>query len=263
MNGTISSVPWFTKFHGATNFKKMQDLLDYGDYEDEDMLETVDTEPDEVTKTLLQFAENATSDIKKYLGRRKDEDSCDIFKDKWKTGMSGKALYYADLLKAAQGNDSSDDTKKQSRVKLDNRHKYTGKINKKLGLGPLEELFQFILPKKIKLEDKKVKRLNQTHKVPLHDRKLPSSFWREPLLNSCCNSKLQTETQRGSINCDTSKEPELNFSNLTVVSNASPITPDFNDLLDSWNRDENMEISAGNPAFTSHSTYCSTAISAK
>ena len=161
----------------------------------------------DVTSQLLNFADSVSGDIRKFFGRAKDQDdSCDVYEDKWKTMKSGRELYYMDLLRIAQGD--SDPSSKRNREKdnnssvsspsssslspredLDNRSKFSGKRDDNVGMGGLADLFDFGL--KHFLHDKKQKpsaksrisTLNMTppsNVTPMSDRKFPDSFWREP-----------------------------------------------------------------------------------
>lgn len=83
--------------------------------------------------------------IFKSFRKKKDEDSCDIYEDKWVTTKSGRELYYADLLRIAQGENVDTKNTKElltlnnaSQDKTDNKHKFTGKLDLKMGLGPLK-----------------------------------------------------------------------------------------------------------------------------
>ena len=89
-------------------------------------------------------------DIKKFFRRKKDEESCDIYEDKWVTTKSGRELYYADLLRIAHG-ESVELNKTIKEITLptspnnnnDTKYKYTGKMDMKVGLGPLNELIAY------------------------------------------------------------------------------------------------------------------------
>jgi hypothetical protein len=213
------------------SYDEMDDEDDFSDHDshysedllDDEMQVDCERQPD-VTQQLLNFAEMVNADIKKYFGRRKgDEDSCDIYEDKWVAPKSGRELYYADLLRIAQGGDGAVDhrsskTKRELTPVLeslaeedksvDNRSQFTGRMDKALGLGPLNELFDYGLRQYLadrKHKHKQSKRLKVDIR-PMQDRTLPGSFWREPgTVGQRTNSLIQP-----------------------------PRPPDFSDLLSSW-----------------------------
>lgn len=189
-----------------------EDFLD-DDFEDPLM----EPQPPDVTKRLLGFAEMVNIDIQKYFGRKKDEDSCDVYEDKWIATKSGRELYYADLVKIAQG--ESVDSRKTSDGE-DNKRKYTGKMDTRMGLGPLNELFDYglrhYLTEQKQKSKKNVKRLKQQdikkldEVVPMTKRKLPDSFWNEP-------------------GCQKQNDRRVNGA---LLQTSQP--PDFSDLLHNW-----------------------------
>ena len=120
---------------------------------------------------------------------KKDEDSCDVYQDKWTSKKSGRELYLADILRIANGGESVDETKKSSRKseaesKRSEMNGSVGRVNKNVGLGPLDELFRDFQKgtKDSVNKAKKPKRLQTYHGkgISLQERKLPSSFWIEP-----------------------------------------------------------------------------------
>ena len=212
-----------------------EEFSDGFDEDDEDMTDQT-TESSDMTKQLLDFAENVNSDIQKYFGRKKDEDSCDIYEDKWISKKSGRELYLADILRIANGGDSSEDTKKTSRKEVELRKNGTlGKVSKSAGLGPLDELFRDI-PKDLKdtvHKGKRAKRLQGSNGkgTSLLDRKLPSSFWIEPSVRR--------------NNTDEQKSIESSKSTIATSqgkTSHAPATPDFSDLLESWTREESSSV---------------------
>lgn len=180
----------------------------------------------DITQRLLNFADMVNQDIKKFFGRKKDEESCDIYEDKWVTTKSGRELYYADLLRIAHG-DSVELNKHLKEITSpispnnnnDSKYRYTGKMDTKAGLGPLNELFDFGLRKlkKVKRPPKFDKKIEDS--VPMQHRKLPESFWKEP---------------------GTNIDSRMNGLNALNSSRA----PDFSDLLQSWARGEEEEFSS-------------------
>ncbi|KAL8561219.1 hypothetical protein ACOMHN_024476 [Nucella lapillus] len=199
-------------------------------------------EPD-MTRQLLTFADRVSADITKVFGRKKgDEDSCDVYEDKWTVTKSGRELYYADLLRIAHGDfgDSKSPSSKTSskhknaEVSEDNRHSFTGRADLSLGLGPLGELFDQGLhtgkQKKTPSHNSASKRqrtdsqLTTSKSVPMSGRSLPESFWVEPGVGG------QTTGSSGL---------DLPVATSSVVhSLSSGKLPDFSDLMDSWNGDQ-------------------------
>ena len=207
------------------------------DFEDEvDIEYEVNTKPD-VTKQLLDFASMVSTDIQKFFGRKKgDDDSCDIYEDKWISTKSGRELYYADLMKIVHGEDKGGKESSSSPLLdisnsiieyKDNRNTFSGKLDKKQGIGPLNELFEyglrhFLADKKLK-HSKEIKRLKSDVKrfdnlTPMQSRKFPTSFFREPGIQ-----QGNTDTRTNSGN--------------SVLQTNNP--PDFSDLLESWRLDRN------------------------
>ena len=217
------------------------DFSDHDSHYSEDFIddleedEAVVIKPPDMTRQLLDFAELANADIKKFFGRRKDEeDYCDIYENKWNTTKSGRELYYADLMKIVHGEDKVRKSSSTSPPLLDisnsnhskditdNRNSFSGKPDKQIGLGPLQELFDyglrhFLSDRKFKMKDSK--RLKTDNKklesiTPMQSRKLPSSFWLEP---GSHGSHIRMN------------------SGASVIHSNNP--PDFSDLLDSWRLD--------------------------
>lgn len=205
-------------------------------YDDEEEEESASKTPD-MTKQLLDFAEMANADIKKFFGRRKDEeDYCDIYQNKWNITKSGRELYYADLMKIVHGEDKGGSRKSNStspplldisnsnpqRGVVDNRNSFSGKQDTKIGLGPLEDLFDyglrhFLSDKKVRGKDTKRSKIDKQIMesiTPMQSRKLPSSFWQEP----------------GGQGSDYRRN-----GGTSVIHSNNP--PDFSDLLDSWRLD--------------------------
>ena len=137
-------------------------------------------EEDEADR-LLSFANQVNKDINKLFHKK---DSCNIYEDRWKRGKSGRELYYADLLRIAQGEDMEEKT-------------YSGRMDRKMGLGPLKELFETNGIKRVRSSRR------QCHTIPMKDRELPASFWKEPIIKR-------------------------------TISAGGEQQPDFSDLLESW-----------------------------
>ncbi|KAH3864463.1 protein PERCC1-like [Dreissena polymorpha] len=210
--------------------------------EDDDDMEVEEVAPTpDITKQLLNFATMVSTDIQKFFGRKKgEEDSCDIYEDKWGSTKSGRELYYADLMKIVHGEDKVGKSNGSSLLdisnsvseKNDNRDSFSGKPDKKIGIGPLNDLFEyglrhFLTDKKLK-QSKEIKKLKIDPKkfenvAPMNTRKLPTSFWKEPGTDS------RAFVQNG--------------GNSTVLQTNNP--PDFSDLLESWRLDKfNGDISS-------------------
>ncbi len=190
-----------------------EDISD--DFTEAELRDLNSADHSDMTKQLLDFAVTVSADIQKYFGQRKEDDSCDIYENKWTSKKSGRELYLADILRIANGSDADEVQKSKSeKDKLP-----TGKLNKRNGLGPLDELFKDIQKQQTVKDtgnkNKKVKRLQQPNSAmsSLQERKLPASFWIEP-------------TQKHG-----NKVSKLSGSNQTLQA---PSTPDFSDLLDSW-----------------------------
>ncbi|KAK7112236.1 hypothetical protein V1264_011717 [Littorina saxatilis] len=196
-------------------------------------------QPD-MTRQLLQFADMVNTDIQKFFGRKKgDEDSCDVYEDKWTAIKSGRELYYADLLKMAQGDfGDSKSSKSKSRHKdadipEDNRNSFSGKADTSKGLGGLKDLFEQ------GLKANKNKNSSTHHSgsgkrprtetdsasgtVPMHQRHLPESFWKEPGVSG----------PPGTGNVDV---PVVTSSVLQSLGSSK--LPDFSDLMESWHGEQ-------------------------
>ncbi|XP_033746710.1 protein PERCC1-like [Pecten maximus] len=191
------------------------------DFIDDEFMHVITEEPPDVTQRLLSFAEMVNTDIQKYFGKKKDEDSCDIYEDKWVTTKSGRELYYADLLRIAQGENVDSKSSVSPKLESQGKQKFTGKMDAKIGLGPLNDLFEYGLRQFLvegKLKAKRLKRMKQDTKrmeevMPMNQRKLPDSFWREP---GADRHAADTRVNNGG----------------NLLNSSHP--PDFSDLLQSW-----------------------------
>nr|KAG5702449.1 hypothetical protein BaRGS_027536 [Batillaria attramentaria] len=244
------------------DFEEDIDEDDISDFEEELQQELLacrsrqQQQPD-MTKQLLAFADMVNTDIQKFFGRKKgDEDSCDVYEDKWVVTKSGRELYYADLLRIAQGDfgdsksSSSKNTDKASssssvrdrQVVEDNRNTFSGKADLSLGLGPLKDLFevglrQFLQDNKQRSTanqqnpSKRLKPGSETDhldSVPMHQRRFPDSFWREPGMSGS-GGDLRT----GTGGQDTSAAQSGGGALLGAAK-----LPDFSDLMESWHGDQ-------------------------
>ncbi len=261
-----------------------EDIEDFS--EDEDFYEGIedgkddqnkeDNDSNDMTKQLLDFAQNVNTDIQKYFGRRKDEDSCDIYADKWMSKRSGRELYLADILRIAQGGDNGDEPKTPGKELKKAKIEHSGQLDKKQGLGPLEELFAHIShdnyssgPKQsgfVSNKHSKIKRLDShtTKNSSMCNRNLPKSFWMEPIkeMIESANKNLTQNQRRGLVDKDSinvqkspvttnglttpesfsgdhiSESLHNRLQNPGTYGQQTPLTPDFSDLLDSWAGDE-------------------------
>ncbi|ESP01421.1 hypothetical protein LOTGIDRAFT_157604 [Lottia gigantea] len=217
----------------------MDKFVDDDDFSDHDSHYSEDLEDDfrfqllncpsgtNMTKQLLNFADLVNNDIKKFFGPKKgSDDTCDIYADKWKTIKSGRERYYRDLLRIAEGdNDLSKNGKDNSEYNqkiVDNRHTFSGRLDERLGLGPLKELFDRGLHGTNSERKTRTGRASKYESVPMHQRRFPDSFWRPP--------------------SNVTKRYPLYIPN-THVQN-SPKPPDFSDLLETWTMAADSEFNA-------------------
>ncbi|XP_059572266.1 protein PERCC1 [Alligator mississippiensis] len=175
----------------------------------------------EMTLQLLRFSELISSDIQRYFGRKdkeEDPDSCNIYEDCFSPQRSGRELYYADLMHIAQSGELDDEDSHSAQVPLGqlDQQVWRSICNKDGGqkLGPLAELFEYGLRQYIKqtVSDSRRLRLEKkyAHITPMHRRKLPPSFWKEP-----------SPGPAGILNTN---------------------TPDFSDLLANWTVEPGQEL---------------------
>ncbi|XP_055507862.1 protein PERCC1 [Leucoraja erinacea] len=183
---------------------------------------TPDTHMAQTTLQLLRFTQIINTDIQRYFGRKSkddDPDSCNIYEDRFYSGKSGRELYYADLIKVAQdGEQDEEELRATSRPPRDIDTlalKHVCNRESIQQLGPLAELFeyglhQYMKPTAVRRRDNRRQKVDQKHVhiVPMHRRRLPSSFWEEPI------SPLPACTLHTS-------------------------TPDFSDLLANWTSESN------------------------
>ncbi|KAH0631820.1 hypothetical protein JD844_019654 [Phrynosoma platyrhinos] len=170
----------------------------------------------EMPGQLLRFAERISDDIQRYFGRKSKEegsDACNIYEDSCSPHLSGQVLYYSDLVRISQGKELEEEEEEEegSPASLKPPEQVDGELRRSFcskdeaeKLGPLAELFEYGLRRCVKQpfsSDKKL-RLKYGHVPPMHSRKLPPSFWKEPSLSPIC------------------------------MLNGNP--PDFSDLLANW-----------------------------
>ncbi|XP_063961399.1 protein PERCC1-like [Lytechinus pictus] len=125
------------------------------DYEDDRMSDELSEREPSAVDQLLDFAETASSDIQKFFGKKRVLDEPELIADcNKKVRLSGRELYYADLLRVAQQGDSADpckDTSEPNRIVRygddESSPDLTATLSPKSidsnGLGPLEELFNY------------------------------------------------------------------------------------------------------------------------
>ncbi|KAJ6657545.1 hypothetical protein lerEdw1_002258 [Lerista edwardsae] len=173
----------------------------------------------EMTLQLLQFAERISDDIQRYFGQKskeEDADSCNIYEDSCSPPLSGRVLYYTDLVRMSQsGGPEEGDDLSDPQVQLDQqpRQPLCGKEGAEK-LGPLAELFEYGLCRYLKEQaspDRRKLGLERkyAHVTPMQSRKLPLSFWKEPSPSPTC------------------------------VLNSNP--PDFSDLLANWTSETSQD----------------------
>ncbi|XP_074655673.1 protein PERCC1-like [Tubulanus polymorphus] len=127
----------------------------------------------EAAHDLLDFADHVTRNIRHIfsgggnngLGSNPGVATCDIYEDTWQPARSGREVYFAEILKIANGKTDDNDIAAASEVKRELA--YTGQVDSEKGLGPLGELFDFQTAKRF------------TYR-PMNERRFPSSFWQEP-----------------------------------------------------------------------------------
>lgn len=88
----------------------MDDMYyDEDDDEDDDEYGNLEThvKPDDPS-VLLNFVQNVTRDIQNLFARNKGmEDFCDVYEERFKTTLTGRELYYAELLALASNDDAT------------------------------------------------------------------------------------------------------------------------------------------------------------
>ncbi|XP_062820350.1 protein PERCC1 [Anolis carolinensis] len=145
----------------------------------------------EMTRQLLRFAERISNDIQSYFGSKgAEEGSCNIYEAGCSPKLSGRVLYYTDLVRLSQSRESEEDEGSPASPK--ERVQGDGKLGRSFcsqeeaeKLGPLAELFEYGLcgyvKQKVSSDNRKYGRV-----APMHGRKLPASFWKEPSLSPLC-----------------------------------------------------------------------------
>ncbi|KAL8175117.1 UNVERIFIED_CONTAM: hypothetical protein K2H54_013787 [Gekko kuhli] len=172
----------------------------------------------EMTLQLLQFAERISDDIQRYFGRKgKDEDGDlrNIYDDRGSPRLSGRVLYYADLVRMSQSGEPEEGDDFSDTPKLDPQlWKCLCDKDGAGKLGPLAELFEYGLGRYMEHRVSSGGRNSRVgrkyaHVTPMQSRKLPQSFWKEP-----------------------SHSP-------IGILNSNP--PDFSDLLANWTCETSQE----------------------
>lgn len=147
------------------------------------------------TAQLLQFAERISNDIQRYFGKKNkeqqeeegvEESSCNTYEDFYSS--PGRVMSYTDLIRISQrgGTENEEDLCDPYKAFEQLWRSLCGKDEK---LGPLAELFEYgfcrCLQRHLSPDKKTLMRLERkfAHVTPMQSRKLPPSFWREPMLS--------------------------------------------------------------------------------
>uniref|UniRef100_A0A8C3YQL5 Proline and glutamate rich with coiled coil 1 n=1 Tax=Catagonus wagneri TaxID=51154 RepID=A0A8C3YQL5_9CETA len=185
----------------------------------------LDPSSTETPLQLLRFSELISGDIQRYFGRKdrgQDPDACDIYADGHPASSLARELSCAELVRLAQDAPSDHDEAAEPGVCLPEGRE--GQVCRPgLGgdgaqpLGPLAELFDYglrqcsgprvVAGRRLSLERK------YGHVTPMTQRKLPPSFWKEPVPSP--------------------------------LGLLHPGTPDFSDLLASWSAEAGPELLGG------------------
>ncbi|EGW04411.1 hypothetical protein I79_007926, partial [Cricetulus griseus] len=181
----------------------------------------------ETPMQLLRFSELISGDIQRYFGRKdtgQDPDAQDVYSDSQPASCSARDLYYADLVRLAQDGSPEDEEAAELSVHVPGGpegqvHRLGHRGDRVPPLGPLAELFdyglrQFSRPRVSACQRLRLER-KYSHITPMTQRKLPSSFWKEPVPNP--------------------------------LGLLHPDTPDFSDLLASWSAESSSELQSGGP----------------
>ncbi|XP_047636946.1 protein PERCC1 [Phacochoerus africanus] len=185
----------------------------------------LDPSSTEMPLQLLRFSELISGDIQRYFGRKgwgQDPDGCDIYADGHPANSSARELSCADPVHTAQGEPPDHNEATEPGVCSPGGPK--GQVcrpglsrSRAQPLGPLAELFDYglrqysgprvVAGRRLSLERK------YGHITPMTQRKLPPSFWKEPVPSP--------------------------------LGLLHPGTPDFSDLLASWSAEAGPELPGG------------------
>ncbi|XP_003725473.2 uncharacterized protein LOC100891483 [Strongylocentrotus purpuratus] len=234
------------------------------DYEDDRMSdELFEREPNAVDQ-LLDFAETASMDIQKFFGKKRVLDEPELIADcNKKVRLSGRELYYADLLRVAQHGDSADPCKEASEPNRiirygddENSPDLTSNLSPKSmdsnGLGPLEELFNYAersvcynghmlpmygysyqsgawMPPTDNVNDTSLS--GKPPVTPWSKRAMPKSFFTEPVSSSVPRIEVDQRFVALSLPLDTPCVGSVATSNQHEA-------PDFSDLIATMESDE-------------------------
>ncbi|GFN74827.1 hypothetical protein PoB_000133300 [Plakobranchus ocellatus] len=250
-----------------------EDMLD--DDEEEDLLMRYEQcrrnllRQPSVASQLLNFAEAVSLDIQRFFGRAKgEEDACDVYEDKWAATKSGRELYYADLIRIAQGGDTESSTAAKSKRAvsvgstlkspetttsfsgssvsplspsevdaLDTRTRFSGKRDLSLGMGALSDLFDFGLPGHTSQESR-----NISH-TAINPPMLCAGPQHPVQQIKVCGGRVAPKMRERSLPQSFWREPKCQGpldNTFTGPDNSQNPTmptsklPDFSDLMESW-----------------------------
>ena len=236
-----------------------------------------------VASELLKFAENASMDIQRFFGRAKgEEDACDVYEDKWAATKSGRELYYADLIRMAQGGDTEPTASSKSRKTAasastraspssapsssssvssasstpslsppetdvsDTRTRYSGRRDISLGMGALSDLFEYGLSELP--SGQFARNATSVSSTARH-----SSTQRSKICKTRAAPKMRERSFpksfwkepvfRTSMSYAVTAASGLDHSNITAMSNSK--LPDFSDLMESWHGSVEALASSG------------------
>ncbi|KAK3784032.1 hypothetical protein RRG08_025226 [Elysia crispata] len=233
-----------------------------------------------VASELLKFAENASMDIQRFFGRAKgEEDACDVYEDKWAATKSGRELYYADLIRIAQGGDTesvgfrkskkgaslsstrtSPSTTSSSSASsasytsslspqetdvLDSRTRYTGRRDDSLGMGALSDLFEYGLSdvSASQLSRNTASSSRTRHTTAQRSRVCGSRVAPKMRERSLPKSFWREPTYSISVRCGVNTVTNLDHPHITSISNSK--LPDFSDLMESWHGSVGTLVNTG------------------
>ncbi|XP_023220253.1 uncharacterized protein LOC111622149 [Centruroides sculpturatus] len=115
---------------------------------DEEEFSCEEQESISTSHKLLSFAYKISKDIFMHFHSKTDnEDHCDVYENKFSNTISGRDLYYADLLAVARHGENAETSIKCKKIEKNHSRcdwPCSGIMNPDLGLGPLSELFEHL-----------------------------------------------------------------------------------------------------------------------